>query len=209
MTKTNAALTISKAVSKAKTNAPAFISLRPTARRFAYAVRTIRTVSSFCLIAAFVLVVVAICVAPAYAQQPSTSPNVQTHNEAVPSELAELTKPTNTALSAQGESQKKLASQWSYVPATINMQELRRHLKYPARALDENVSASFTLLIYLNEKGGIETINVEMLSQPRDFATEELLRAACAAVKQCTFTPAYRNDEAVVSVLALPLKFLL
>ena len=97
-------------------------------------------------------------------------------------------------------------TQYTYTPARFDMRRLRAHLRYPDAALREGREAAIDVVAYIDAEGRITRVNYigEQNSAQNDFA-----KNACDAVKQCAFTPAYRNGQPVHSVVVIPVKFVL
>ena len=95
-------------------------------------------------------------------------------------------------------------TQYTYTPAKFDFQQLHRNLRYPANALKEGKHGRVDVVVYLNAEGVITQMNYigEQTNTRNDFA-----ESACAAVKKCSFTPAYRNNKPVHAIVVIPVKF--
>jgi hypothetical protein len=126
----------------------------------------------------------------AQAQNQSIAPNSNHAEELQYVRLSDLTGEGNT--------------QYTYIPASYNVQQLQRHLQTASRLLNVERSTRVDVVVYLNAEGQSTQINYigEQFGTRNDVA-----KSACDAVKKCSFTPAYRNNKPVHSVVVIPVKF--
>lgn len=111
----------------------------------------------------------------------------------------------------QGEKQgairrEQTVTQNTFVPASVNAQELKKNVQ-TAKVLSAALEGTFEVVVYLNSKGEIETLNYEAVNLPQNEAANSVLRSALAAVRKTPFTPALRNNEPVSSAVKIPFKF--
>jgi len=95
----------------------------------------------------------------------------------------------------------------TFVPASVNIQELKKNLQ-TSKVLPAALEGTFDVVVYLNSKGEIETLNYEAANMPQNEAANNVLRSALAAVRKTPFTPALRNDQPVSSAVKIPFKLL-
>lgn len=76
-----------------------------------------------------------------------------------------------------------------------------KHITYPAIAKEAGISGKVYLLIYINEKGGVD--DVKVLKGIGGGCDE----AAIEGIKQIKFTPGKNNGQPVKVKLSLPITF--
>lgn len=94
--------------------------------------------------------------------------------------------------------------QFTFIPAQINKSDLRNNLHYPAQALTEGREGQVDVVVYLNAEGGVMGIN---FAHDVQISENEFAAAAFDAVKKCRFTPAYRDNKPVNSIVQIPVRF--
>ncbi len=81
------------------------------------------------------------------------------------------------------------------------LESLKEKIKYPEEALKNKVEGTVYVMVYINENGGIDF--VEVVKGIGYGCDEEALRA----VSQCQFTPAYNQGKPVKVRIVIPIKF--
>jgi TonB family protein len=169
--------------------------------------RSLRSFAQTILVRAFVGVAVfgsSLVATPMFAQQ-STTPEGKTvptvaslkSEERVSEEQAELVQKRTIAIAPEN-------TQYTYVPAQINKSDLRAYLQYPQEALATGKEGQVDVIAYLNADGQIMSLNFFGEAQ----TTENVfVAAAFNAVKKCRFTPAFRDNKPVNSVVKIPIRF--
>ncbi len=97
------------------------------------------------------------------------------------------------------------STQYTYVPASINKTDLTKHLQYPMPALLQGREAQIDVIAYLNAEGSIMSLN--FVKDASNIEENEFTLAAFDAVKKCRFTPAYRDNKPVNSIVKIPIRF--
>lgn len=97
-------------------------------------------------------------------------------------------------------------TQYTYIPARYDQYELHHHLRQARQTLALETNSRVDVVVYLNAEGTITHINY---IGEQVIKNNAIAKSACDAVKKCTFTPAYRNNKPVHSVVVIPVRFVL
>lgn len=121
----------------------------------------------------------------------------QTHEEITSSEELQYVRLSD--LIGEGN------TQYTYIPARYDHDKLHYYLRQARQMLTLETNTRVDVVVYLNAEGTITHINYigEQIVKNNAIA-----KSACDAVKKCTFTPAYRNNKPVHSVVVIPVRFL-
>lgn len=81
--------------------------------------------------------------------------------------------------------------------------ELSKHVQYPKDAAKEGVEGTVILKVWVNEKGGIDNLDVENA----DKVDKRLQKSALEAVGLVEFKPGMHQGEAVKCIVMVPVKY--